>query len=78
MIDFSLYPNLNGNLGENKVAIPDGVIVKWPDGDAMVGNFIYKDGKLSGFVDTKALISNESKTTTIPYDYFEAEMENVR
>jgi hypothetical protein len=23
MIDFSLYPNLNGNLGENKVAIPE-------------------------------------------------------
>ena len=78
MIDFSLYPNLNGNLGENKVQIPDGVTTFWPDGDALVGNFIYKDGKLSGFVDTKALIANDNKTTTIPYDYFKAEMENVR
>ena len=69
---------MGGNLGEKKVAIPDGVTSQWPDGDALVGNFIYKNGKLSGFVDTKALISNESKTTTIPYDYFEAEMENVR
>lgn len=78
MIDFTLYPNLNGNLGEKKVQIPDGVTTFWPDGDALVGNFVYKDGKLSGFVDTKALITNDAKSTTIPYDYFEAEMENVR
>ena len=78
MIDFTLYPNLNGNLGENKVAIPDGITTQWPDGDALVGNFIYKDGKLVGFVDTKALIANESKSTTIPYDFVESEFENVR
>ena len=78
MIDFTLYPNLNGQLGQNKVQMPDGVTTFWPDGDALVGNFIYKNGKLSGFVDTKALISNDAKSTTIPYDYFEAELENVR
>jgi hypothetical protein len=78
MIDFTLYPNLNGQLGQNKVQIPDGVTTFWPDGDALVGNFIYKDGKLSGFVDTKALIANDNKTTTIPYDYFNSEFENVR
>ena len=78
MIDFTLYPNLNGQLGQTKVQIPDGVTTFWPDGDALVGNFIYKDGKLSGFVDTKALIANESKSTTIPYDYFNSEFENVR
>ena len=78
MIDFTLYPNLNGQLGENKVQIPDGVTTFWPDGDALVGNFIYKDGKLSGFVDTKALIANDAKSTTIPYDFFDANLENVR
>ena len=69
MIDISLYPNLEGNLGENKVQIPDGVTTFWPEGDALVGNFIYKDGKLSGFVDTKALVENESKSTVMPYDF---------
>lgn len=78
MIDFTLYPNLNGQLGQNKVAIPDGVNTFWPDGDALVGNFVYKDGKLTGFVDTKALISNDSKTTTIPYDYVNIHLENIK
>ncbi len=69
MIDFSLYPNLNGNLGENKVQIPDGVTTFWPDGDALVQNFVYKNGKLVGLVDTKALINNDSGSTTFPYDF---------
>lgn len=69
MIDFTLYPNLNGQLGQNKVQIPDSVTTLWPDGDALVENFIYKDGKLVGLVDTKALIENDSKTTVFPYDY---------
>lgn len=69
MIDFTLYPNLNGNLGEKKVAIPDGVTTFWPDGDALVENFVYKDGKLAGMVDTKALINNETSSTTFPYDF---------
>ena len=63
------WPNPDGDLGVNKVAIPDGVNTFWPDGDALVGNFVYKDGKLVGFVDTKALTVNESKSTTFPYDY---------
>ena len=69
MIDFTLYPNLNGQLGQNKIQIPDGVTTFWPDGDALVENFVYKDGKLSGMVDTKALINNETSSTTFPYDF---------
>ena len=68
-IDYSLFPNTDGNLGKTKVKIPDGTTVTWPDGDALVGHFIYKDGELCGFVDTGALIANDSKTTTFPYDY---------
>lgn len=68
-MDYTLWPNTDGNLGNIKVQIPDGVTTQWPDGDALVNNFIYKDGKLSGFVDTKALIENDSKTTVFPYDY---------
>ena len=68
-IDYTLWPNPDGNLGNIKVQIPDGVTSQWPDGDALVNNFIYKDGKLVGFVDTKALIENESKSTVMPYDF---------
>ena len=68
-IDFTLWPNTDGNLGNIKVQIPDGVNTFWPEGDALVHNFVFKDGKLAGFVDTKALIANTSKSTTFPYDY---------
>ena len=65
----SIWPNEGGTLGQIKVQIPDGINTTWPEGDALVGNFVYKNGKLVGFVDTKALIANDSKTTTFPYDY---------
>ena len=68
-IDYTLWPNAGGTLGENKVQIPDGVTTTWTEGDALVGNFVYNKGHLVGFVDTKALIANESKSTTFPYDY---------
>ena len=68
-IDYTLWPNANGNLGEIKVQIPDGVNTAWPEGDALVHNFVYNKGHLVGFVDTKVLIANESKSTTFPYDY---------
>ena len=73
----SIWPNAGGTLGENKVAIPDGVTIKWPDGDALVGNFVYKDGKLVGLVDTKALVTNETKSTTIPYDCVIINLDNI-
>lgn len=65
----SIWPNAGGTLGQNKVQIPDGVTTPWPEGDALVHNFVYNKGKLVGFVDTKALIANDSKSTTFPYDY---------
>ena len=73
-IDYTLWPNTDGNLGEIKVQIPDGVTTTWPEGDALVGNFVYKNGLLSGFVDTKALTVNDSKSTVINYDYFDIEL----
>ncbi len=77
-INYDLWPNTGGTLGENKVQIPDGIEVKWPDGDAFVGNFVYKDGKLAGFVDTKALIVNENTTTTFPYDYVDISLPSIQ
>ena len=70
----SIWPNTDGNLGNIKVQIPDGVNTFWPDGDALVHNFVFKDGKLAGFVDTKALTVNDTKSTTINYDYVDIEL----
>jgi hypothetical protein len=77
ILDNSIWPNSGGKLGEIKVAIPDGVTTKWPTGDALVGNFVYDDGDLVGFVDTKALILNDSATTTIDYDYVRISLPNI-
>ena len=69
ILENSIWPNTNGKLGKIKVQIPDGVTTKWPEGDAIIGNFVYDKGKLVGFVDTKALVPNDTRTTNIPYDY---------
>ena len=87
-IDFTLWPNPDRDilgtlpelssevtLGTIKVPIPEDTL--WPDGDTLVGNFIYKDGLLSGLVDTKALIRNDSNTTKIPYDYVNTTLEGL-
>jgi hypothetical protein len=73
----SIWPNAGGTLGEIKVQIPDGVTTTWPTGDALVGNFVFNKGKLVGFVDTKALIANDSKTTTFPYDYVNISLPSI-
>jgi hypothetical protein len=72
----SIWPNAGGTLGQIKVQIPTGdANDPWPTGDALINNFVYDKGKLVGFVDTKALIANSSKTTTIPYDYFDVQLD---
>ena len=70
----SIWPNDDGNLGNIKVQIPDGINVKWPEGDALFGNCVYQNGKLVGFVDAKALTVNSSGSTTINYDYVNIEL----
>ena len=76
-IDYTLWPNTDGELGKIKVAIPTNA-EDWPAGDALVGNFVYNEGKLAGFVDTKALILNESATTTFPYDYVDISLPSIQ
>ena len=73
----SIWPNEGGTLGQIKVQIPDGITTPWPTGDALVHNFVYQNGKLVGFVDTKALILNESATTTFPYDYVDISLPSI-
>lgn len=76
-IDYTLWPNADGELGKIKVAIPTNA-EDWPAGDALIGNFVYNDGKLAGFVDTKALILNENATTTFPYDYVDISLPSIQ
>ena len=64
---FQYWPS-NGQLGSTKFTIPTNA-EDWPSGDALVGNFVYSEGKLVDFIDIKALVANESKSTTFPYDY---------
>lgn len=73
ILNNSIWPNHNGELGEIKVQIPSNA-EDWPTGDALVGNFVYNNGNLVGFVDTKALITNESNSTVIPYDFVQIEL----
>ena len=69
IVENSIWPTTDGRLGINKVSIPDGVNTFWPEGNAFVKNFIYKDDKLIGYIDTKSLIENETKTSVLPYEY---------
>lgn len=74
----SIWPNPDGNLGNIKVTIPTGIgNDEWPTGDAFIHDVVYKDGKISGYVDTKALLINQTGTTTMNYDYVEIELENI-
>lgn len=73
----SIWPNPEGPLGVITTEIPDGTNVQWPEGDALVENFVYKNGKLNGVVDTKALILNQTAATIIPYEYINVELESI-
>lgn len=73
ILNNSIWPNHNGELGEIKVQIPSNA-EDWPTGDSLVGNFVYNNGNIVGFVDTKALITNESNSTVIPYDFVQIEL----
>jgi hypothetical protein len=77
-IDYTLWPNTDGQLGKIKTTIPDGVNKHWPDGDILVDNYVYKNGNLAGFVDTKALINNDSKSTIINYDYVNIHLDSIK
>lgn len=76
IIENSIWPTTDGRLGINKVSIPDGVNTFWPEGNALVKNFIYKDDKLVGYIDTKSLIENESKISVLPYEYVDITLDD--
>lgn len=61
-------------LGTNKVDIST---VTWPDGDKLVSPFVYKNNRLVGFVDTKALTVSGIATINIDYTYIKADFSSI-
>lgn len=64
------------SLGTNKVTIP-ATAEEWPEGDTLISPFVYQDGKLVGFCDTKSFILNDSATTNIPYEFIKANFPTI-
>ena len=73
---FQYWPS-NGQLGSTKFTMPTNA-EDWPNGDALIGNCVYKEGKLVDFIDIKGLIVNDSKTTTFPYDYVNIKFDSIK
>jgi hypothetical protein len=63
-------------LGTNKVKVPTSSS-EWPKGNKLISSFVFQDDKLVGFVDTKALIANSSKSTTFPYEYVNISLPSI-
>ena len=63
-------------LGENKIDIPTNS-PQWPKGDKLVSPFIYKNDKLVGFCDTKAMINDGNTIITMPYEHIEIDLSSI-
>ena len=62
-------------LGTNKIEVPSED--KWPKGDTLVSPFVYEDGLLVGFVDTKAMTVSGNTSITLPYEHIEADFSSI-
>ena len=86
ILDNSIWPNgmitnsdnydVFSPLGTIKVAVPTSSS-DWPKGDKLVSPFVYKDGKLVGFIDTKALTVSNNTMICLPYEHIEAEFSSI-
>lgn len=63
-------------MGTNKVEIPKNS-PHWPKGNKLVGQFVYKDDKLVGFCDTKAMTTENSGIVVMPYEYIDTEFDSI-
>ena len=63
-------------LGTKKIKVPT-LSSEWPKGDTLVSPFVYKDDKLVGFVDTKALKVFKNTAIYLPYEHIEAEFSAI-
>ena len=63
-------------LGTNKVDIPTNGS-QWPKGNKLVSPFVYRDDKLVGFCDTKAMEVGNATTIVMPYEHIEADFSSI-
>lgn len=56
-------------MGTNKLDIST---ITWPTGDKLVSPYVYQNGRLVGFCDTKALTVSGNTTVNLPYTHIEA------
>ena len=63
-------------LGTNKVEIPKNS-PHWPKGNKLIGQFVYKDDKLVGFCDTKAMTATSGDIIVMPYETIDTEFDSI-
>lgn len=64
-------------LGTNKVEIPKNS-PRWPKGNKLIGQLVYKDDKLVGFCDTKAMTStNNGEIIVMPYEHIDTKFDSI-
>ena len=64
-------------LGTNKIDIPTDE-ADWPHGDTLKSPFVYQNGKLVGFCDTKAMTANSGTTISLPYTHVEVDFSSIQ
>ena len=74
-VDNEGYTTFNP-LGTNSVNIPKNGL-EWPKGDKIISPFVYKNDKLVGFCDTKAMVTDEEITIVMPYKYIDIDFSSV-
>ena len=63
-------------IGTNKVEIPKNS-PHWPKGNKLIGQFVYKDDKLVGFCDTKAMTATSGDIIVMPYETIDTEFDSI-
>ena len=61
-------------ISSNKIQVPT---IDWPEGDTLISPFVYKNEKLVGFVDTKAMTVNSPTTIELPYKHIEVKFTSI-
>ena len=61
-------------MGTNKLDIST---ITWPTGDKLVSPYVYQNGRLVGFCDTKALTVSGNTTVNLPYTHIEANFSSI-
>ena len=63
-------------LGVDKIPVPTNTS-DWPEGDKLVSPFVYQDGKLVGFCDTKSMTVAGNTSIYLPYEHIDADFSSI-